>query len=896
MSTESDRPDPDRLLVRVQAEESESSRGKLKIFFGYAAGVGKTYAMLQAARREAEAGAGGRRRLCRAAWPPRHRGAFARLGSDSPREVPYRGVKLREFDLDAALARHPRLILVNELAHTNVEGSRHAKRWLDVNELLDAGIDVWTTLNVQHIESLNDVIAQITGVVVRETLPDAVLERAADLTLVNITPEELTERLKAGKVYIPPRAERALASFFHKGNLVALRELSLRQAAGRVQRDVEAARSDRAATAPWATTERLLVCVGPQSDQRQDHSIVQADGGGVRRRMVGRGGQHGQGGTHARPSCARPWHATCTWPSSWAPKRRRWSEPTSPTRFSTSPAAATSPKSSSARPASRGGSAGHRPASSSNCSNGPAKSICMSSQAKAGNRRPAVRPPSGRRSSGAITWPPPPWWPLAACWPGSAATWGLADANTVMIFLTGVAFVAARLGRGPAVAAALVSVLAFDFFFVRPYYTFAVGDTQYFITFGVMLGIGLLISELTARLRSQLRASQQKERRTERLYRMTRQLSELAGTEFLVNTAGRQLAEIFAGEVVVSLRAPNGSLQPRFGGETSIAAHAVNASVARWVADNEHAAGLGTDTLPNATALFVPLVGSQRVVGVLGVRPADPQRFLDPEQRRLLETCASLIALSIKRDLSLLEAGQAQVQVETEQLRNALLSSVSHDLRTPLATIAGTASSLYATATEQARPLLKSLADEAQRLAHLVNNLLEMARVESGSLMLHRQWHVLEELVGVAVAQVRPELAGRSLEVNIAAEVPLLFVDGDLMTQALANLLENAVRYTPADATIEIAAHSIGAQTEIRVSDNGPGLPAGSESESVREILPRGDRHRRWPPRRGLGVGDLPRHHPSAWRQNSCGESTPGRGGIHDLLARDRRAAAGFVG
>ena len=284
---------------------------------------------------------------------------------------------------------------------------------------------------------------------------------------------------------------------------------------------------------------------------------------------------------------------------------------------------------------------------------------------------------------------------------------GLAEANVVMVFLVGVAVVAARLGRGPAIVAAIVSVLSFDFFFVQPYLTFAVSDTQYFITFGVMLGIGLLISELTAQLRSRLAASQRQEQRTAQLYRMTRQLSELAGTDFLVNTAGRQLADIFAGEVVVLLREPDGSLQLRFGSESTDRRASGQYFVARWVSDNVHPAGLGTDTLPNATAFFVPMVGSQHTIGVLGVRPKDPNRFLDPEERRSLETCASLVALSIERDQSLLDANQAQVQVEAEQLRNSLLSSVSHDLRTPLATIAGTATSLYESATPQTRPLLE---------------------------------------------------------------------------------------------------------------------------------------------------------------------------------------------
>jgi two-component system sensor histidine kinase KdpD len=432
-----------------------------------------------------------------------------------------------------------------------------------------------------------------------------------------------------------------------------------------------------------------------------------------------------------------------------------------------------------------------------------------------------------------------------------------ANANVVMVFLAGVALIAARFGRGPAIAAAVLSVLVFDFFFVRPYYTFAVSDTKYIITFVVMLGIGLLISALTSRLQAQLRASQQQEHRTAQLFRMTRQLSELSGTDFLLQTAGRQLQEIFDGEVVVFLREPNRSLQLRFGENTSVAKQPMNAVVADWVAENNKTAGLKTDTLPNATALFVPLIGSQKTAGALGVRPNDTDRFLDADQRRLLETCASLVALSIERDQSVLDAQQAQVQVEAEQLRNSLLSSVSHDLRTPLATIAGTAASLLENgdqAGSQSRPeMLQTLVDESHQVVRLVDNLLEMARLDAGAVALNQQWHVLEELVGSALHRLRMELAPRTVRVSIPSDYPLLLIDGFLMEQVFVNLLENASRYTPAGATIEISAAVAGKRTDIRFADNGPGLPRGSESRVFDKFF-RGSTN---PPdgRRGVGLG-----------------------------------------
>lgn len=429
----------------------------------------------------------------------------------------------------------------------------------------------------------------------------------------------------------------------------------------------------------------------------------------------------------------------------------------------------------------------------------------------------------------------------------------LADTNVVMIFLAGVAFIAARMGRWPSIAAAITSVLLFDFFFVPPKLTFAVSDTQYVITFVVMLGIGILISELTSRLQAQLRASQQQERRTGQLFRMTRQLSELTGSDFLVRTAGRQLEEIFNADVVVYLRDNGTDLSVRFGEKSSIVAQPINSVVAQWVATNGKTAGAGTDTLPNATALLVPLAGSQQVLGALGVASKDEHRFLDPEQIRLLETCGSLIALSLERDRSTLQAQEAQVQVEAEQLRNSLLNSVSHDLRTPLATIAGTASGLLEGLPADGRESLQTIVDESQRLTRLVENLLDMARLDSGSIVLNRQWHVLEEIVGTALHSVKREVANHRVHVAIPADFPLLLLDGFLIEQVVVNLLENASRYTPPGSEIQITAVARDKFAEIQVADSGPGVPAGTEQRVFDKffrgasIAPDG--------RRGVGLG-----------------------------------------
>jgi two-component system, OmpR family, sensor histidine kinase KdpD len=711
------RPNPAELLQRVHAEESGSRRGKLRIFFGYAAGVGKTYAMLEAAQRERAKGIDV---VVGYVEPHGRRDTevlLAGLEVIPIHEKPVRGASLREFDLDAALARQPKLILVDELAHTNAEGSRHAKRWQDVEELLSAGIDVWTTLNVQHIESLNDVIAQITRVVVRETLPDAVLERADEIELIDLTPEELMVRLQAGKVYLPFQAERALANFFQKTNLVALRELSLRQAAHRLHQDVEAARRVRADVVPWATTERILVCVGPSPSSARiirtakrmaaafgaEWMAVAVTAGGdgqlasaIRERTSTNLELAEQLGAETHTLIGRNVAAAVL---GYARSRNitkiiagKTAQPWWKRVFLRTVVEELLEHSGDIDVYVITGETADTPIQAA-----PAL------QAAPIQIRSYVATAAVMAICGVLGW-------LSHFWHLSKGTEVGSEANIAMVFLAGVALVATRFGRGPAVAASIIGVLVFDFFFVPPYRTFAIRDSEYLITFAVMLGIGLLISTLAARQRSQLRAAQEQEQRTAKLFRMTRQLSELSGTEFLLQTAGKQLKEFFGGEIVVYLRDSDDSLSLRLGNHMSIAQFPTNEIVARWVADHNQMAGLNTDTLPNATALFVPLVGSQRTIGALGVRPDDLARFRDPEQRRLLETCASLTALSIERDQSVLEAQDAQLRMQTEQLRNSLLSSVSHDLRTPLAAIAGTAANLQTSLQGSTKPHEREMA------------------------------------------------------------------------------------------------------------------------------------------------------------------------------------------
>lgn len=826
------RPNPDALLERVAAAESAARRGKLKIFFGYAAGVGKTFAMLQAAQREHASGADVVVGYVEPHGRAETEALLAGLEVLPPLRAPYRGVDLLEFDLDAALARRPKLILVDELAHTNAEGCRHAKRWQDVQELLEAGIDVYSTLNVQHIESINDVIAKITGVIVHERLPDSVVEQADDLELVDITPEALVERLKAGKVYLPHQAERAIQNFFQKANLVALRELSFRQAAARLHREVDWQRKLRAVDAPWATSDRVLVCIGPspttvrviRTAKRLATALdaewiaVSVDTGRtatespeVRERIAKHLRLAEQLGAEAHMLVGADVVAAIL----------EWARRQNVTKIVVG----------------KTGESWWRHIGQRSVVQRLLRDCGdIDVYVIHGEREPEpVRKPVAGRSTGS--------------WDGYLRTalvvggctlvgwmfqmWGLAEANIIMQYLLGAAFVAMRYGRGPALAAAVASVLLFDFFFVPPYLTFAVSDTEYLLTFFVMLTIGVLISTLAARLQTQVQAASIREHRTAALYRLTRSLSQISGTDFLLQLAGRQLKDIFRGEVAIYLREPTGAVAARFGVETEIARHAVNPLVAHWVAEHAQAAGAGTDTLPNATALFVPLEGSQRTVGALGVRCDELIVYRDPDQYRLLETCAGVIAQALERDQIALEAHEAKMQTEAERLRNSLLSAVSHDLRTPLAAIAGASSTLVAeheslpAATR--RELAESIFAETDRLNRLVANLLDMTRLEGGAMTLNKEWQSLEEIIGVVLRRLSGRLAHHSVSTRLPTELPLVPCDDVLIQQVLMNLLENAVKYSAGGEAIDIAVHPGAREIVVEIADRGRGLAPGDE-------------------------------------------------------------------
>ncbi|PYN39744.1 MAG: two-component system sensor histidine kinase KdbD, partial [Candidatus Rokuibacteriota bacterium] len=771
------------LLARVKEEEARRRRGKLKVFFGAAAGVGKTYAMLEAAREQRADGVDVLIGYVETHGRAETEALLEGLEILPRRSVEYRGTTLPEFDLDGALARRPSLILVDELAHTNAPGSRHAKRWQDVLELLDAGIDVYTTMNVQHVESLNDVVAKITGVVVRETVPDSVLEQADEVELIDLPPDDLLERFKDGKVYVPDQAQEAVRNFFRKGNLIALRELALRRTAERVDAQMRVYMHEHAIGKAWPTAERLLVCVspGPESARLVRAAKRMADQldapwvaayvetpaqlrlpAEVRDRVtqtlrlaeqLGAETVRLPGEKMSEAILAFAHDRNVTKIVVGKPRRRLW------TRILI-------------------GSIVDALVQGS----GDIDIFVISAE-----RQQGVSPSLIRRRAIPTDWAPYIW-AMAVVALASGVAWLTLPffelANLVMVYLLGIVVVATRYGRGPSLAASVLSVAALDFLFVAPVFTFAVSDVRYLFTFAVMLLVGLVTSSLAARIRMQAVAARQREERTAALYAMSRELASTRGVDQLLTIAVRHISEVFRSQVVVLLPGAGG-LVPSGGGQFALDSNELG--VAKWVHEHHQPAGLGTATLPGAAALYLPLQAPRGPVGVLGVRPADAHALDAPDQLHQLETFANQTALAIERAQLADEAQQAQVRMETERLRNSLLSSVSHDLRTPLATITGAASTILESGSrldaQTRQELLESVREEADRLNRLVQNLLEMTRLESGALQLRREWHPLEEVIGAALSRLGKELADRRVDTRVPPDLPLVPIDDVLVEQ-----------------------------------------------------------------------------------------------------------------
>ncbi len=839
------RPDPDALLAKAKAEEEKAGKGRLKIFLGACAGVGKTYAMLEAARGRRAEGADVLVGVVETHGRKETEALLQGLEVLPRTETEYRGIRLSEFALDAALARKPQMILVDELAHTNAPGSRHAKRWQDVKELLDNGTDVYTTLNVQHIESYNDIVARITGVTVQETLPDAFVEKADVLEVVDLPFEELLKRLREGKVYFPEQAEEARRNFFKPGNLSALRELALRFTADKVNREVDTFRKEQPGEPIWPTAERLLVLVGqsPSSanlvrracrlantlhcewlalhvetpahlnlPQEAQDRLVQhlrlAEKLGAEAVTV-----HGANLVDAILAFARERNVTRVLIGK--PTRRRWQD----ILFGSFIGRLVRRSGDIDVMVTRGDVEGDSP------------------QSLRAPARAAWNPK--RYLAGVLV--------VAICTLFCVALPPLvAQTNLAMLYLLGVIAVAAIFGRGPSILASVLSVFAFDYFFVPPHFSFAVSDTQYLFTFLVMLLAGIVISTLTVQLRNAIETSRIRERRTASLHALSRKLAGSRGQETILRATVEHIAELFESQAVLLLPDANGKVVARASQPPGLTVAPKEQGVAQWTHDMNQMAGKGTDTLPDAARLYVPLIATRGATGVLGLEPADPARLLIPDQIRLLEALAQQAALALEVDRLSQEAQGKQVEIETERLRSALLSSVSHDLRTPLSAITGAASCLLEPAEglseASRRELLRTISEEAERLGLQVGNLLEMTRLQAGRVQVRKELQPLEETVGAACRRLERPLKGREVRITLPPDLPLVPADGILLEQVFFNLLENATKYTPPGTPLEISASAQGQNVLVEISDRGPGLGEGEE-EHVFEKFYRGSSH-----------------------------------------------------
>lgn len=807
------RPDPDALLALAREEEARQQRGKLKLFFGAAPGVGKTYTMLEAARARRAEGVD----VVVGVVETHGRSETARLteGLDvlPRRSMEYKGTTLQEFDLDGALARKPSLILVDELAHTNAPGGRHGKRWQDVLELLSAGMDVYTTLNVQHVESLNDVVAQITGVTVRETVPDAVLERADEIELVDVSPDVLLQRLREGRVYLPDQASRALERFFREGNLIALRELALRQTAHRVDAQMRGYMRSQGIRDTWAASDRLAVCIAPDASalrliraaRRMAERLqapwtvvfveVPASVGEAARDQVVRAFRLAEqlGGETVTLSGA-----------SVADEILAWAQQRNVTRLVVG------------KPLRRGLRARVRGSLlDALVERGSIDVFVIGADAE------DTAPPEPFRRP-----PPATQYAWAAGIVATATALGLAlrpvlsVTDMAMLYLLAAVVVGSRVRLRPALFASLLSIAAFDFCFVPPFYTFAVRDARYALTFAMLLAIGIIMSRLTGRIREQADAARAREQRTAGAFSLSREMAAAREPEEIAAAATRHIEDAFAGRVTFLLASKDGGLPGADG-------------VARWTLEHAQMAGLGTSTLPASPALYLPLQASGPVFGVVRVEPRDSRDVADPEQRQQLESFVRQAAVALER-AALAERNQAsRMEVEAERLRTSLLSSLSHDLRTPLAGIEGAASSLLeggpGQSAENRRELAETILDESRRMTRLVANLLDMIRVESGSLAVQKQWVPLEEVIGVALIRLDARLSRHPVTTHIPPDLPLVSVDDILLEQVFINLLENAAKYTPPGSPIEVSAEARDGTVTVSVADRGPGIPPGDE-------------------------------------------------------------------
>ena len=825
------RPSPEALLEAARREESRI--GKLKIFVGAAPGVGKTYEMLQQARARRKDGYDIVIGVVETHGRKETEALLDGLDLIPRRRIEYKGQWLEEMDLDAIIARRPQIVLVDELAHTNVPGSRHPKRYLDVDELLNHGIDVYSTVNIQHIESLNDVVAQITRVRVRETVPDSVFDRANAIELVDLTPDDLIQRLKEGKVYVPKQAERALEHYFSPSNLTALRELALRRTAERVDEQLLTEMQSHAIAGPWAAGERILVCIS--EDPRAAGLVRYA------KRLSDR------------------LHAPFT---ALAVETRRSLQLTEVQRDRIADTlrlaealegeAITIP-------------GGNRSIADDVIDYARANNITQVIVGKSSRSRwfeilhGSVVHDLVRRSGNIsvhviagddIVGEPIPKKtvrtveeaepfdprPYALALVVVAVALGVGEViqpwfgieNVDLVFLTAVVGVAVRYGLWPSIFASVAASLCYNFFFLPPIYTFTIADPTNVAAFFFFIVIAIGVSNVAARVRTQAVAAIGRARATESLYAFSRKLAGVGTLDDVLWATAYQTALMLKVRVVLLLP-ENGSIAVKAGYPPEDTLDNADLAAANWAWENNRFAGRGSDTLPGAKRLFMPMRTGRGAIGVVGIDRDKPGPLLTPDERRLLDALIDQSALAIERVHLVEDMDRVKRTVETDRLRSALLTSISHDLKTPLAAVLGSASTLRDLAgklTEAEKAdLLATIVDESERLNRFIANLLDMTKLELGAIVPNTAPHDLREIVGSALRRANKILARHHVELELATDLPMIELDAVLFEQVLFNILDNAAKYAPIGTTIRIQSWRDTDSVCLRILDEGEGVP-----------------------------------------------------------------------
>lgn len=819
------RPSPEALL----AEAAKEDHGRLKVFLGFAPGVGKTYEMLSQARQKKLEGVDVVIGVVETHGRAETERLTRNLEQIPKRHAPYKGHVLQEMDLDAILVRRPKLVLVDELAHTNVEGSRHPKRYMDVEELLAAGIDVYSTLNVQHLESLNDVVARITHVQVRETVPDSVLDRADDVELVDLTPEDLMQRLKDGKVYLPDTAARAAQNYFVPGNLTALREIALRRTAQRVDDQMVSYMRSHAIQGPWEASERVLVRINERP-------------GAVALVRYGR-------------RLADRLHASWTAAYVETPSAQHFSDAERDRVAEALRVAVRLGGATATIPATNvaDGIVGYAHANNyTHIVTSTTRRSWWETLLRRSTTYEIIRQAGGvsvhvvpeqltRAMRGKDRTPPRPSPPLdkRGYWESlffTALAFGIGIllkryfgiANVGVVFLVAVLASAVRYGLWPAVCASIVAVLAFNFFFLPPVHTFTIADPEnvvVLVTFGI---VAVIASNLAARVRAQAILANERAAVTESLYQFSRKLAGIVALDDLLWATSFQIAQMLKVRVVILLP-ESGRLSVRAGYPPEDVLDASELAAANWVWQHATPAGRGADSLPGAARLYLPIRTARGTIGVIGLDSDKHGLLLSPDQRRLFDALADQAALAIERIQLSEDIEKSRVAAETEKLRAALLTSISHDLRTPLSVILGAASSLKdqkAKLDEAALDeLVATIQEEGERLNRFIANLLDMTRLESGAVSPLLDLVDLGDVVGSALRRARHVLHDHKLSVSLKPGLPLVRLDPVLLEQVLFNLLDNAAKYAAPGSAVDVGAQTSGSQVVIEVRDEGAGIP-----------------------------------------------------------------------